>query len=55
MKQGDRIELTKTEYDLLEYLLVNKGLVLTRDQIVEHDEIIRRLHRGRDTAALCLL
>jgi len=36
MKQGDRIELTKTEYDLLEYLLVNKGLVLTRDQIVEH-------------------
>lgn len=36
IKQGDRIELTKTEYDLLVYLLVNKGLVLTRDQIVEH-------------------
>ncbi|SHI67263.1 response regulator transcription factor [Parasporobacterium paucivorans] len=36
IKQGDCIELTKTEYDLLEYLLRNKGLVLTRDQILEH-------------------
>jgi DNA-binding response OmpR family regulator len=36
IKHGDRIDLTKTEYDLLEYLLLNKGLVLTRDQIVEH-------------------
>jgi DNA-binding response OmpR family regulator len=36
IKQGDAIELTKTEYDLLEYLLQNKGLVLTRDQIIEH-------------------
>ncbi len=36
IKQGDPIELTKTEYDLLEYLLQNKGLVLTRDQIIEH-------------------
>ncbi|MDD3062788.1 MAG: response regulator transcription factor [Massilibacteroides sp.] len=36
IKQGDSIELTKTEYDLLEYLLANKGLVLTRDQIIEH-------------------
>lgn len=34
--QGDHIDLTKTEYDLLEYLLQNKGLVLTRDQIIEH-------------------
>lgn len=34
--QGNHIELTKTEYDLLEYLLKNKGLVLTRDQIIEH-------------------
>lgn len=35
-KQGESIELTKTEYDLLEYLLSNKGMVLTRDQILEH-------------------
>lgn len=36
IKHGDSIELTKTEYDLLEYLLTNKGRVLTRDQIIEH-------------------
>lgn len=36
IKQGDHIDLTKTEYDLLEYLLHNKALVLTRDQIIEH-------------------
>jgi two-component system, OmpR family, response regulator ArlR len=36
IKHGDPIDLTKTEYDLLEYLLTNKGLVLTRDQIIEH-------------------
>lgn len=36
IKQGDHIDLTKTEYDLLEYLLRNKELVLTRDQIIEH-------------------
>lgn len=36
IKHGDSIELTKTEYDLLEYLLSNKGRVLTRDQIIEH-------------------
>ncbi len=36
IKQGDHIDLTKTEYDLLEYLLRNKGLVMTRDQIIEH-------------------
>lgn len=36
IKQGNHIELTKTEYDLLEYLLQNKGLVLTREQILEH-------------------
>ncbi|WP_428830902.1 response regulator transcription factor [Dehalobacterium formicoaceticum] len=36
IKQGNHIDLTKTEYDLLEYLLQNKGLVLTRDQIIEH-------------------
>ena len=36
IKQGDPIDLTKTEYDLLEYLFANKGRVLTRDQIIEH-------------------
>lgn len=36
IKQSNPIELTKTEYDLLAYLLTNKGLVLTRDQIIEH-------------------
>ena len=36
IKHGDPIDLTKTEYDLLEYLLSNKGLVLTRNQIIEH-------------------
>lgn len=32
---NEAIELTKREYDLLEYLLMNKGIVLTRDQILE--------------------
>jgi len=32
---GEIIDLTKTEYDLLVYLLKNKGLVLTRSQIIE--------------------
>jgi two-component system response regulator MprA len=32
--RGDRaLDLTKTEFDLLELLLVNRGIVLTRDQI----------------------
>jgi len=35
-KRADHvIELTKKEYDLLEYLIRNKGLVLTRNQILE--------------------
>ncbi|MCU1487553.1 MAG: mprA [Actinomycetia bacterium] len=34
--RGDReIELTKTEFDLLELLLHNAGIVLTRDQLYE--------------------
>lgn len=36
INQGDHIDLTKTEYELLEYMLSNKGLVLTREQIIEH-------------------
>ncbi|MGH9268024.1 MAG: response regulator transcription factor, partial [Acidimicrobiales bacterium] len=34
--RGDRLlELTKTEFDLLELLVHNAGIVLTRDQIYE--------------------
>ena len=36
MWRGDReLELTKTEFDLLELLLFNAGIVLTREQIYE--------------------
>ena len=30
------MELTKREFDLLHYLLKNKGLVLTREALLEH-------------------
>jgi DNA-binding response OmpR family regulator len=30
------VHLTKTEYNLLEYLMVNKGVVLSRGMIMEH-------------------
>lgn len=33
---GNRIDLTKKEYELLEYLTQNTGIVLTRDQIINH-------------------
>lgn len=33
-RAGEEIELTKTQYDLLEYLLRNRDIVLTRDQIL---------------------
>jgi len=35
-RAGNVIELTKTQYDLLEYLLRNRDIVLTRDQILSH-------------------
>ena len=36
VRRGDReLELTKTEFDLLELLLFNAGIVLTREQIYE--------------------
>ncbi len=35
VRAGKVIELTKREYDLLECLLDNKGIVLTRDQLLE--------------------
>ena len=31
---GQKIELSKTEFDLLKHLLINKGIVLTREQIL---------------------
>lgn len=34
-RDGKEIELTKKEYDLLKTLLVNKNIVLTRDQLIE--------------------
>ena len=37
IKRGKReIKLSKTEFALLEYLLKNKGKVLTKDQIISH-------------------
>lgn len=33
-RAGEVVELTKTQYDLLEYLLRNRDIVLTRDQIL---------------------
>lgn len=33
--EGDRIELTKREFDLLTYLMENVNIVLSRDQILE--------------------
>ena len=35
-RAGVIIELTKTQYDLLEYLLRNRDIVLSRDQILNH-------------------
>ena len=34
-RNGKEIELTKKEYDLLEMLLINKDVVLTRSQLIE--------------------
>jgi two-component system, OmpR family, response regulator ArlR len=34
-RKGKNIDLTKKEYDLLEYLIENQGIVLTREQILE--------------------
>ncbi|MFR8441303.1 MAG: response regulator transcription factor [Campylobacter sp.] len=33
---GQSIELTSKEYEILEFLMLNKGRILTRDQIKEH-------------------
>lgn len=37
VRRGERlVELTKTEFDLLELLLMNSGIVLSRDTIYDH-------------------
>lgn len=36
MHQGKEVELTKKEYDLLHYLVINHGKVLARHQLYEH-------------------
>jgi len=33
---GNNVELTKREFDLLHYLLINKGVVVTRDMLMEN-------------------
>ncbi len=33
---GEAIDLTFKEYELLQYLMINKGIVLTRDSIMDH-------------------
>jgi two-component system response regulator ArlR len=33
---GDSVELTKREFDLLHFLLLNKGLVVSREKLLEH-------------------
>ena len=35
LRSGREIELTKKEYDLLEMMLINKNVVLTREQLIE--------------------
>ena len=35
-KQNKVLDLTLKEYSVLEYLLKNKGMVLNREQIIEH-------------------
>ena len=35
-KDHEKIELTKNEFLLLEYLFINKGRILTREQIYDH-------------------
>lgn len=34
--QGEKIELTRKEFELLQYLMENQGLVLTRNQLLCH-------------------
>ena len=35
-REGRTIELTAREYAILEYLMINKGMVITREQLLQH-------------------
>lgn len=35
-RDGKKISLSRTEFALLEYLLINKEIVLTKDQLIDH-------------------
>ena len=35
-KSGEIIDLTGKEYEVIEYLMKNKGSILSRDQILNH-------------------
>ncbi len=35
-KQGEKLALTLKEYSILEYLMINAGTVITREQLLEH-------------------
>lgn len=34
LRNSEKIELSKTEFDLLKHLIINKGIVMTREQIL---------------------
>lgn len=36
IRDGEKLDLTKTEFNLLKYLLINKDQVLSRDMILSH-------------------
>jgi two-component system OmpR family response regulator len=68
MRGGRPVHLSPTEYDLLRYLLINRGRVLTREQILDHvwdgaddvelsvvDTYISYLRRKIDTSELRLI
>jgi DNA-binding response OmpR family regulator len=35
-RDGNHMELTRREFDLLAFMMINKGIVLTRDQILSN-------------------
>lgn len=34
MKSGEDVSLTHTEFEILTYLMQNKGIVITREQLI---------------------
>jgi DNA-binding response OmpR family regulator len=35
-RNGENLYLTRTEYDILEFMIRNKGMILSRGMIMEH-------------------